>query len=59
VRRFERSCGLFALCRLDRGLLLGQINQVINDIGILQPVVGKSWVSLPPPVKPISVSRVI
>jgi len=43
LRQFERSCGIFALCRLDRGgLLLDQVNQVINDIGILQPVVGKS-----------------
>ena len=43
LRRFERGCGLFPLCRLDRGgLLLDPLNQVINDIGILQPVVGNS-----------------
>src|SRR5262249_45096127 len=41
LRRFERRFRLISLRRLDLGdLLLDQFDKVVDDIGVLQPVVG-------------------
>ena len=42
LRGRKRCGGFLTLRRLDRGgLLLDQLDEVVDDIGVLQPVVGK------------------